>query len=195
MGEITVLHGIAFLLELLHHRCHVDRIPDDDGICDQIETQRLMGQRFPPTLGPIKQRDQNRNSVREGTVVFEENREIGLFGSKKFSSYPWISLKKFSRRNDRFQRRLPHGLSLCQHPIAVLVPLFNSTDGGAVASKRSPDEKSSAWRSASDSERAGHRATVMRGAQGPLGATRSTATSRTRTSAPPSALPSSLQAG
>jgi len=101
MGEITVLHGIAFLLELLHHRCHVDRIPDDDGICDQIETQRLMGQRLPPTLGPIKQRYQNRNSVREGTVVFEENREIGLFGSKKLSSYPWIYLKKFSRRNDR----------------------------------------------------------------------------------------------
>jgi hypothetical protein len=51
----------------------------------------------------------------------------------------------------------------------VLVPLFHSTDGGAVASKRSPDDKSSAWRSASDRERAGHRATVMRGAQGPAG--------------------------
>ena len=54
-----------------------------------------MGQRLPPTLGPIKQRYQNRNSVREDTVVFEENREIGLFGSKKLSSYPWISLNNF----------------------------------------------------------------------------------------------------
>ena len=84
---------------------------------------------------------------------------------KKLSAYSWISLKKFSRRNDRFQRRLPHGLSLCQHPMAVLIPWFHSTAGGAGASTRSPDETASAWRSASDSERAGHRATVMRGAQ------------------------------
>ena len=50
-----------------------------------------------------------------------------------------------------------------------MVPLFHSTTGGAGASKRSPDAKAPAWRSASDRERAGHRATVMRGAQGPAG--------------------------
>jgi hypothetical protein len=48
MGEIAVLHGIAFLPELLHH-CR-DGIPDDDGIRDQIETQRLMGKGLPAAL-------------------------------------------------------------------------------------------------------------------------------------------------
>ena len=50
MREITVLHRIAFLLELVHHGCHVDRIPDNDGIGDQIETQGLMGEGLPVAL-------------------------------------------------------------------------------------------------------------------------------------------------
>jgi hypothetical protein len=81
-------------------------------------------------MGPIKQRYQNRTSVREGTVVCEENRELGLFGSNKLSSYPWISVKQFARRHDCFQRRLPHGRSLCQPPMAVVIPVFHATAGG-----------------------------------------------------------------
>ena len=50
MGEITVLHGIAFLLQLLHNGRHVDRIPDNDRIGHQIETERLMSQRLAATL-------------------------------------------------------------------------------------------------------------------------------------------------
>ena len=36
MGQIALLHGITFLLQLLHHSSHVDRIPDDDRIRHQI---------------------------------------------------------------------------------------------------------------------------------------------------------------
>ena len=43
MGQITLLHGIAFLLQLLHHGRHVDRIPDDDRIRHEIQTECLMG--------------------------------------------------------------------------------------------------------------------------------------------------------
>ena len=46
MGEVTVVHGIAFLLQLRDDRGYVDGIPDDDGIRRQIETQRLVGQFF-----------------------------------------------------------------------------------------------------------------------------------------------------
>jgi len=46
MREITVMHGVAFLLQLLDDRGHVDGIPDDDSIRHQIETQRLVGQFF-----------------------------------------------------------------------------------------------------------------------------------------------------
>ena len=35
--------GIAFLRQLFHHRCYVDRIPDDDRIGYQVETECLMG--------------------------------------------------------------------------------------------------------------------------------------------------------
>ena len=43
MGQITLLHGIAFLRQLFHHRCHRDRVPDDDRIGYQVETECLMG--------------------------------------------------------------------------------------------------------------------------------------------------------
>jgi hypothetical protein len=45
MGQIAVVHWHAFVLELLHDRRHVDRVPDNDGIGHEIQTQRLMGQR------------------------------------------------------------------------------------------------------------------------------------------------------
>ena len=44
--EVTVVHGIAFLLELGDDRSHVDRIPNDHGIGHQVETQGLVGQFF-----------------------------------------------------------------------------------------------------------------------------------------------------
>ena len=53
MGEVAVLHRSAFLLELLYHRGHVDRIPDDHGIGHQIETQGLMAQGLPPPLAEL----------------------------------------------------------------------------------------------------------------------------------------------
>jgi len=43
VGEVTVVDGIAFLLELRDHRRHVDRIPDDDRIRHEIQTEGLMG--------------------------------------------------------------------------------------------------------------------------------------------------------
>jgi len=46
VGEVTIVYGIAFLLELLDDRGHVDRIPDDHGIGHQVETQGLVGQFF-----------------------------------------------------------------------------------------------------------------------------------------------------
>jgi hypothetical protein len=50
MGEITVLHGWVLSIKLLHHCCHIHRIPDGDRAGDQIETQRMMGQRLSSTL-------------------------------------------------------------------------------------------------------------------------------------------------
>ena len=50
MRKITLVYGIAFLLELLDDRRHVDRIPDNDRMGDQIETQGLMGQRLASVL-------------------------------------------------------------------------------------------------------------------------------------------------
>ena len=38
----VLLHRIAFLFELLHHRSHIDGIPDDDRIGDEIEATGLM---------------------------------------------------------------------------------------------------------------------------------------------------------
>src|SRR5262245_6776937 len=43
MGKITVLHRVGFLPQLLYHSRHVDRIPDDDGIRHEVQTERLMG--------------------------------------------------------------------------------------------------------------------------------------------------------
>jgi hypothetical protein len=53
MGEIAILHGISFPLELLHDGCHVDGIPDDDSIGDDVETQRLMGQGLAPAVAEL----------------------------------------------------------------------------------------------------------------------------------------------
>ena len=53
MGEITVLHGIAFLLQLLHDGRHVDRIPDDDRIGHQIEATGLVGQHLAPGVAEL----------------------------------------------------------------------------------------------------------------------------------------------
>jgi hypothetical protein len=44
MGEITVVHRRAFLLQLLHDRRHVDRMPDDDRIGHQIQATGLVGE-------------------------------------------------------------------------------------------------------------------------------------------------------
>ena len=41
-GEVTVLHLIALALELLGHRRHIHRIPEDDRIGDEIEATGLM---------------------------------------------------------------------------------------------------------------------------------------------------------
>jgi hypothetical protein len=44
MGKISLVEGIAFLLELRDSRGHVDGIPDNDGIGDQIQATGLMSQ-------------------------------------------------------------------------------------------------------------------------------------------------------
>lgn len=43
MGESTVLHGVAFVLQLLHDGRHVDRMPDNDGMRHERQPERLMG--------------------------------------------------------------------------------------------------------------------------------------------------------
>ena len=43
MGQITRLHGTAFLRQLLHHGCHIDRIPDDDRIGPFGDTPHTRG--------------------------------------------------------------------------------------------------------------------------------------------------------
>jgi hypothetical protein len=42
MREVLLLYGTAFTSELLHNRCHVDRISANHSIGDQVETQGLM---------------------------------------------------------------------------------------------------------------------------------------------------------
>ena len=73
MGEITLLHGRAFPLQLLHHGCHVDRIPDDDRIRHQIETERLLGSRLAATLVelPFVGHHQKRPQVVQGLAFIE----------------------------------------------------------------------------------------------------------------------------
>jgi hypothetical protein len=44
MGQILLLHRVAFLFELLHHSGHVHRVPDNHRIGHQIQTQSLMRQ-------------------------------------------------------------------------------------------------------------------------------------------------------
>ena len=46
MGQVLLLHGIALSAELVQHRLHVYRIPDDHGIGDHVETHRLIGLGF-----------------------------------------------------------------------------------------------------------------------------------------------------
>lgn len=53
VGQIAIVHRHAFVLKLLHHRRHVDRVPDDDGVRHEIQTQRLMGQGLPPPLAEL----------------------------------------------------------------------------------------------------------------------------------------------
>ena len=53
MGEITLLHGIALLLELLHHGRHIDGVPRNDRVGDQIEAAGLMGQFLAPSAAQL----------------------------------------------------------------------------------------------------------------------------------------------
>ena len=43
VGDVFVPYWIAFRAELLNRRCHVDRVPGDHGVREQIETPRLIG--------------------------------------------------------------------------------------------------------------------------------------------------------
>jgi hypothetical protein len=57
MGKVTVVYGIAFLLELRDDCGHIDRMPDDHGIRHQVEAQGLGGQFFrapAPSLALIR---------------------------------------------------------------------------------------------------------------------------------------------
>jgi hypothetical protein len=53
MGEITLLHRIALLLELLHRCRHIDGVLYDDRIGDQIEAAGLMGQFLAPSAAQL----------------------------------------------------------------------------------------------------------------------------------------------
>ena len=47
MRQIALLHGVALGAELVQHRLHVDRVPDDYRIRHQVETQRRVRLGFP----------------------------------------------------------------------------------------------------------------------------------------------------
>jgi hypothetical protein len=53
MGEITLLHGIALLLELLLDSRQIDGIPYDHGVGGHIETTGLMGQDLPARVAQV----------------------------------------------------------------------------------------------------------------------------------------------
>jgi hypothetical protein len=53
MGEITFLHGIALLFELLHHGRHINSVPHDDRVGDQLEAAGLMGQFLAPSAAQL----------------------------------------------------------------------------------------------------------------------------------------------
>jgi hypothetical protein len=46
-GEVTVLNRIALTFELINHCGYIDRIPEDDGIGDEIEVTGLMDEFLP----------------------------------------------------------------------------------------------------------------------------------------------------
>ena len=79
MGQIAVVHRHAFVLELLHHCCHVDRVPDNDGIGHKIQTQRLMGQSLSPPLAELSliRDDEGRPQVMQGLAFIELAQEAG----------------------------------------------------------------------------------------------------------------------
>jgi hypothetical protein len=53
------VHRHAFVLELLHHRRHVDRVPDNDGVRHEIQTQRWRCQLIRAELVWGQQRDES----------------------------------------------------------------------------------------------------------------------------------------
>jgi hypothetical protein len=46
MCQIVFTHRVIFGTELVQHRLHVHRIPDDHGVRDEIEAPRLVGLGF-----------------------------------------------------------------------------------------------------------------------------------------------------
>src|SRR5216117_475132 len=46
MGQIVLLHGVAFSAELIQRRLHLHGIPDDNRVCNKIETSCLVGLSF-----------------------------------------------------------------------------------------------------------------------------------------------------
>lgn len=73
MGEITLLHGIALLPELLHDGCHIDGVPHDHRIGDQVEATGLMGQNLPSRVAQVSlvRNDESRAEVVEGLAFVE----------------------------------------------------------------------------------------------------------------------------
>ena len=73
MGKITLMHGIALLLELLHDSCHIDSVPHDHRICDEIEATGLMGQDLPSRVVQVTLvgNDEGRAKVVEGRAFVE----------------------------------------------------------------------------------------------------------------------------
>jgi len=73
MGGITLLHGIALRLELLHHCRHIDGVPHHDRVGDQIEAAGLIGQFLAPSaaqLAPVRDK-QVRTQVVECLAFIE----------------------------------------------------------------------------------------------------------------------------
>ena len=69
MQQVLVLHLLPLLLKLLHNFFHIHSIPNDDRICDQVETAHLIAKllvRLPanfPLVGVIEVRSQTMQSL------------------------------------------------------------------------------------------------------------------------------------
>jgi hypothetical protein len=72
MREISLVEGIAFLLELLYHRGPIHGIPDNDGIGDQIQATGLISQHLATGMTQVALiRDhQKRSEVMQRLALF-----------------------------------------------------------------------------------------------------------------------------